>query len=162
MTLVSRATRFEVHWCHFFAKFDWFVTLMSRLLGAYTLRPGVFLWTTTMTIMMTITMTQPITLPLAYACRVKIYLWLGLLLRQQSEEVGHDANLRYSHMNLVCTSCWYTFRRTQFTRVADSRRFVFFCWLSGYHSHTHRPCLYCICMIVHTLCSCMHTLASCM
>ena len=158
MTLVSCATRFEVHWCHFFAKFDWFVILTSRLLGAYTLRSGVFFVDDNDD--NNDDTSQPITLPLAYACRVKIYLWLGLLLRQQSEEVGHDANLRYSHMNLVCTSCWYTFRRTQFTRVADSWRFVFFCWLSGYH--THRPCLYCICMIVHTLCSCMHTLASCM
>ena len=36
------------------------------------------------------------------------------------EEVGHDTHLGCSHMTLVYTSCWYTFRRMQFARVADS------------------------------------------
>ena len=31
VTLVDRIPRLDVHWSHFFAEFDWFVVLTSRL-----------------------------------------------------------------------------------------------------------------------------------
>ena len=41
MTLVDRIPRFDAHWSHFFAEFDWFVVLTSRL-DAYISRYGDF------------------------------------------------------------------------------------------------------------------------
>ena len=41
VTLVDRIPRFDAHWSHFFAEFDWFVVLTSRL-DAYISRYGDF------------------------------------------------------------------------------------------------------------------------
>ena len=41
VTLVDRIPRFDAHWSHFFAKFDWFIVLTSRL-DAYISRYGGF------------------------------------------------------------------------------------------------------------------------
>ena len=41
VTLVDRIPQFEAHWSQFFAKFDWFVVIMSHL-DAYISRYGDF------------------------------------------------------------------------------------------------------------------------
>ena len=41
VTLVDRTSRFDAYWSHFFAEFDWFVVLTSRL-DAYISRYGDF------------------------------------------------------------------------------------------------------------------------
>ena len=41
VTLVDRISRFDTYWSQFFAEFDWFVVLMSRL-DAYISRYGDF------------------------------------------------------------------------------------------------------------------------
>ena len=74
VTLVSRATRFEAHWCRFIVKFNRFVVLTSPS-GAYILRSGNFLWTT---------MTQSITSPLAHACRAMKHYRAKLSARLQA------------------------------------------------------------------------------
>ena len=81
VTLVDRIPRFDAHWSQFFAEFDWFVVITSRL-DAYMILiiymilsrdMAIFVLTTTTT-----TTTRPITLPPCACARGnKMYqLWI--------------------------------------------------------------------------------------